>query len=238
MSIILFLFALICVYSMKIMPVKEFNNGYISKNDTTAVKGIFVFMVFLSHFTQYYKMSTAFDNPYKALKTFLCQLIVVVFLFYSGYGIFESIKRKGSEYIKSFPTKRCLKVLLHFDIALVLFLIYGLATGKKIKLLTFILSLIGWESIGNSNWFIFVIVVQYLIVFVAFLIFKKNNPAAIITTTVLSVAFIIFLSKFKATYWYDTALCLPAGMWYSFFKDKIEKFVMKNNITYCITFAL
>lgn len=238
MFIILMCFALVCVYSMKIMPVKEFNTGYISRDDSTAVKGIFVFMVFISHFTQYYHMSTAFDNPYKALKVFLSQLIVVVFLFYSGYGVFESIKRKGSGYIKSFPVNRCLKVLFHFDIAILIFLAFGFAMGKTYKPVKILLSLIGWESVGNSNWFIFVIVVLYLLVFISFSIFKKNNLAGIIATTLLTVAFIIALAQFKDTYWFDTALCLPAGMWYSYFKDKIEKLVMKNNVTYLITAAV
>jgi hypothetical protein len=31
--------------------------------------------------------------------------MVVPFLFYSGYGIFEQVKKKGNGYIGSFPKK-------------------------------------------------------------------------------------------------------------------------------------
>lgn len=43
-----------------------------------------------------------------------------VFLFYSGYGIMESIKNKGEKYISTVPKKRILNVLVNFDIAVLI----------------------------------------------------------------------------------------------------------------------
>lgn len=40
------------------------------------------------------------------------QLIVVMFLFYSGYGVMESVRSKGTAYIKSIPFKRVLSTLV------------------------------------------------------------------------------------------------------------------------------
>lgn len=232
MFLILVAFSWVCIYGMKFAPVKGFNDGYLSRNDTTAMKGIFVFMVLMSHFTQYYHMSTAFDNPYKWLKSNSGQLVVVMFLFYSGYGIFESLKKKGPEYIKTFPKNRCLKTLLHLDIAVIIYLVLDLIIGQKVTVVKFLLSLIAWDEIGNSNWFMFTIIVQYLIVYAAFMVFKKNKIPALITVTALSVAFMIVMSELKESWWYNTALCLPFGMWFSYLKDNIQKLVMKNNITY------
>ena len=48
--------------------------------------------------------------------TKLEQLMVTMFLFYSGYGVMESIKRKGDDYIKSFPKKRILTTLINLFI--------------------------------------------------------------------------------------------------------------------------
>ncbi len=240
MFIFLILLSWICIYGMKISPVKEFNQNYMSRDNTTAIKGIFVFLVFMSHFIQYYEMSTVFDNPYKLVRTFLGQLVVVMFLFYSGYGIYESVKRKGTDYIKSFPTQRVLKTLLHLDLAVMLFFILNLITGKAMTIEKVLWSLIGWKNIGNSNWFMFTILVLYIVIYVAFMIFKKHKVLALVFTTVLTVVYIIIMREgFKlAAYWYNTSLCLPLGLWYSFFKEKIEKFVMKNNITWFITTAV
>lgn len=238
MFIILTAFILVCVYGMKFAPLKGFNENYLSFADTTAVKGIFVFLVFISHFTQYYQMSTAFDNPYKLLKAILGQLIVVMFFFYSGYGIIESVKKKGSGYIKTFPKNRCLKTLLHLNIAVLLFLIFDLIIGQKVTLYKFVFALIGLESIGNNNWFIFTITVMYLLIFISFTIFKKNKLPVICIVTLMSVVFVVVMMRLKDDWYYNTVLSMPAGMWYSYFKDKIEKFVIKNNFTYLLVCAV
>lgn len=235
MFLILVAFSWVCLYGMQLAPLKGFNEGYLSRSDTTAVKGIFVFMVFMSHFTQYYQMNTAFDNPYKWLKSNSGQLVVVMFLFYSGYGIYESLKRKGADYIKTFPVNRCLKTLLHLDIAVIIYLIFDLIIGQKVTAVNFLLSLVAWKGIGNSNWFMFAIIVQYLLVYIAFTIFRKHRIPALITVTVLSIAYIVVMQQVKESWWYNTALCLPLGMWYSYFRDGIQKLVMKNNLTYILT---
>lgn len=46
------------------------------------------------------------------------------------------------------------------------------------------------------------------------------------------------MSRFKESYWYNTALCLPIGLWYSYLKEYFEKVITKNNITYLLIFAL
>ena len=239
MAAFLVILLLVCVYGMKIYTLKEFNTGYLSKNNTTAVKGVFVFLVFMSHFIQYYPVSDAYDTPYKAVRLFLGQLVVVMFLFYSGYGIYESVKKKGSGYIKSFPVNRFLKTLLHLDIAVLLFVIRNLIMDKPMKLANVLWSFIGWKNIGNSNWFMFTILILYFAVYLSFLIFRKKNVWALVLTTVLTIVYVVVMANVikVANYWYNTALCLPLGMWYSFLKDRIEAGVMKNNIIYHITLA-
>lgn len=232
------IFALICVYSMELKIGKDFNKEYISLKHTTAVKGIFVFLVFVSHFLQYCSGSDEFAAVDNIMKKYTGQMIVVMFLFYSGYGIVESIKKKGADYVKSFPVQRCLKVLFHFDLALILFYIMGRCYGSQWDLKKILLSLIGWESIGNSNWFIFAIIVLYFIVFISFIIFRKNKLLATILATALTVGYIFLLRGVKEPWWYNTALCLPLGMWYSLGKEKIEAFVMKNNFFFWLTVAV
>lgn len=226
--------ALACVYGMKIFGFREFNKDYLSRDNTTAVKGIFVVLVFMSHFLQYYKMSGPFDVLYKEIRLFLGQLVVVMFLFYSGYGIYESIKRKGTSYVKSFPKNRVLKTLFHLDLAILIFFIRNLIMDIEMTVPKVLLSLIGWTSIGNSNWFMFAILVLYIIVYVAFLVFKKNKVLGIVATTALTVVYIILMKEFSGmdAYWYNTVLCLPLGMWYSCLKDKINAVMMKNDIIY------
>jgi len=87
------------------------------------------------------------------------QLVVCMFLFYSGYGIMESFKIKEN-YVNQLPKNRIFKTLFNFDFAVLIYmLLYVFFQHKEIGLKKVLLSFIGWESFGNSNWYIFSIFV-------------------------------------------------------------------------------
>jgi hypothetical protein len=214
--------------------ISDFNTKYLSKESTNAVKGIFVFLIFMSHFVPYCDTVVRFDNPYFMIKEWLGQTVVTMFFFYSGYGLLESIKKKGRDYVKGLPKNRILKILFHFDLAIVIFLIVNLIRGVEFNLSETLLALFGWESIGNSNWFIFAILVLYIFVYISFMIFKDRTVLAITSVTLMTVAYMIIfrVTKCKDYFWCDTVLCLTLGLWYSYFKSGIERFMMKKNIIY------
>ena len=82
----------------------------LSMRTTNALRGVFIMLVMLSHFKGYCSPYTAaVDVIGGRISTELGQLIVVMFLFYSGYGVCESIRKKGSGYVRSFPKNRVLK---------------------------------------------------------------------------------------------------------------------------------
>ncbi len=197
-----------------------------------------MFLVFLSHFTQYYPQTAEPGGMFYYVKHYSGQLIVTMFLFYSGYGIFESIKRKGTDYVRAFPKNRILKTVFHLDCAVLIYYIINLVLGIKFSLPRYLVSLIGWESVGNSNWFMFAVIIQYFIVYVSFIVFRKHRLPALIAVTVLAVVYMAVMSELKDSYWYNTALCLPIGLWYSYLKEFTEKVIIKNQITYWLIFAI
>lgn len=233
---------MLCLWRIKFAkPVLSgFNENYLAVDRTNAIKGLFILLVFLSHarncistLPQY--SSDPLNSFYDLFQDHLGQGVVVMFLFYSGYGVMESIKKKGSDYIHTFPKNRFAKTLLHFDIAVLLFVILDLCLGtlKDYSVLHVLLSFTGWESIGNSNWYIFAILILYLITYFAFKIFKNKTSKAVWLVTVLTVVYITVLALVgKDAWWFDTVLLYPLGMWYSVGKDKIETFVRKKPINY------
>ena len=202
---------------------------------TVSIKGVFVLLVFLSHFVQYVELNSFLDQGYFAVRDFLGQLIVTMFLFYSGYGILESIKRKKIDYINSIPKKRIFMLLFDFDLAILLFLLVKYLLGSVYQPKTILLSLIGWSSVGNSNWYIFAILITYLITYVAFKIFSEDYFKGILTVSLLSVLYIAIIQNFKPLYSYNTILCYAGGMWYSFYREKIELMVQKSRVRYLLS---
>ena len=136
---------------------------------------------------QYYTYTSEFDKLGGNVSRTLGQMIVVMFMFYSGYGIGESVKRKGMGYIKSFPKNRVLKTLLHFDVAILIYFILSLILELNYPSGQVALAFIGWTSIGNSNWYIFAVIILYVITWIAFSIFRKNKVAAAAGVTLLTV---------------------------------------------------
>ena len=100
MTLILLIFFCLCITGVR---VDFFNRDYISRDTTIQINGIFVFLVFLSHFAGYLDHEYPLNFIYMNVRGFFGQLVVTTFLFYSGYGILTSINQKKEAYIRTIP---------------------------------------------------------------------------------------------------------------------------------------
>ena len=229
MNILIIILFLLCLYGIKF---RKFHSDYINKESSDAIKGIFTIIILYSHLRSYLPKATDDNSSYLfyLVINLLGQLMVVMFLFYSGYGILESYGHK-KKYLSNFLTHRVLKTLLTFDYAVVLFVILALVLEKDYSLYTYVMSFTAWENIGNSNWFVFDIIILYLIAFIGLRFHSKFH---ININVLVSVLYIItfFLIAFlyytkQSSYWYDTVLAFPTGMLFSIYKDKFESMTKK-----------
>lgn len=216
------------LYKSKI-NIKDFYYDYLSKDKTSFVKGIFVILVFYRHCSTYTSLNHIIDKPIICIDAFLSQSIVSMFLFYSGYGIYEQIKVK-EKYIKTFFKRRFLPILFDFAIAIISFLIINIFIKKitNYSLKTILLSFIGWDSIGNSNWYMFVTFLIYLFVIIAFNIYKRNYNKSIFCIILFTFIYSVIIIKIKPQHWMNTSFCFPLGMLFSYYKKDIEKKIMNN----------
>jgi membrane-bound acyltransferase YfiQ involved in biofilm formation len=198
------------------------DNRHLSKDQTCAINGLFVLLVFLRHTVDYIPMGR-WDGIFAHINKELDQLIVVPFLFYSGYGIMRSIQSKGKSYVRSIPKNRIFKVWYHFAIAVGLYWVLSLFLHKNYAPLRVALSFTGWDSIGNSNWYIFATLWMYVFTWLAFTLLPKRQTLAAAVTAALCVGYILVLQDLKGIWWYDTALVYPAGMLYGLYGEKLEK---------------
>lgn len=242
MIIFLLIIGALCLYKLK-LPVKKsidsgYDNGifsdYMSVEKTTSIKGIFILIVFLNHVVSYFTLEESFldQSYYIIVGKIIGQSMVSLFMFYSGYGVMLSIDKKGSDYVKSIPAKRFLKVLLHFDIAVLIYYIISIAMHKETGVIQLLVSLTGWESVGNSNWYIFDILVLYLITYISFTAARNNKKLGIILNIILCAAFVVLLKYTKDYWWYDTVFCYSVGMLFYYAKPKIESVFQSSKWMY------
>ena len=184
----------------------------LSRAQTQTVKGVFVAMVFFSHFCPYVSLDRWFDKPLAVCCSWFGQLMVVPFLFYSGYGVFEAAKEKGMSYVRSFPRKRILKTWVHFAMALVLFAVFdAFFAPSRLSVPALFSAMAAWTSIGNSTWFVFAILCAYLFAWAGFFLFRGDRPRALLFTAFLCVLYIAAVSRCKPSWWWDTILAFPLG---------------------------
>ena len=233
MILLLVLLAIVCLWRIQI---SGYHADYLSKESTTAIKGIFAALIFCSHIRGYITLSPAWWNTsYNTILDHLGQLTVVLFFFYSGYGIWESQKRKG-DYGKTFFKRRFLKILLHFDIAVLIFIVVQLLIPIHYSVRQYALCWVGWASVGNSNWFIFDILALYLIAQVALWVQNRWGQGGIPLTLGATVALWIAL-RFagKPAWWMDTILAFPLGMVVSSYKKELDGILSKPTVPYLMT---
>ena len=166
----------------------------------------------------------------------LKQNIVSLFLFYSGYGILESFKKKGNKYIKSLPIKSII-ILIKSEMILFIFLCNNILLGIKTSLINYLQAVIFRKSIGNSYWFSFTIIILYIHAFFSFFFIKKQSfiIIGIFLISIICIFHIYFVYTFyhpKQIISIDTVICFVIGFYYSFFKLYIDKIIMKNDIIY------
>lgn len=236
MVIFLLCLLIIMFYQVKFAPSHTFHKDYLSHKNTVLINGVFVILVYLSHSSAKCVLDGSLDGFYLLFKQHLLQLVVVTFLFYSGYGMCLSMMRKEN-YAHTLMTTRFPKLLLHFDIAIILYLIVQWGLGKTYSLTHILKAMIGWSSVGNSNWYIFVILLLYIFIAFAKSLNKQNNHW--LTVHIITLFVVIYISimvkKGMPTRFYNTILCFNLGMYYALAKEKIDDVVMKNDIVYaCI----
>jgi hypothetical protein len=226
MDFVIFAWAAISLWKCRFR--KGMFQDYMMPSSTAAVNGIFVILVFLRHFSSYITYGE-YDQLFAVANSFLDQLLVTTFLFYSGYGVMISIITK-EHYIENIP-KRFLKVLIHFDIAIVFYIVIWLLRGDNLSISDVAKALIAWKSVGNSNWYIFAILCLYGFTFISGYICKNRRLAFILCVFVWCFAYIIALRFIgKSVYCYDTVLCYPVGMLYAYYAERINQYLFSKHI--------
>lgn len=235
MLIIYFVITLLMLCSISFCR-NGFHDGYLSKEQTNSIKGFFIVVVFCRHIAPYladsgYDFSMLGDSLFRWIDGRIGQLLVVMFLFYSGYGVMESIKNKGEIYIDSIPHRRLITTLLNFDVAVGIFLVVDICLGIHYETKDIVLAFTGWKSIGNSNWYIFVILCCYFSTYLTYKIFARiNNNRSLIgggNLLIIICIYVVLVLK-KQGYWYDTIFSYPLGIYFSLYKNEIENVLKRN----------
>lgn len=200
------------------------------KEKTAQINGVFTAIIFLDHFSQYIDESTA-GILHPLWLRFFSSVLVIPFLFYSGYGVMMSLRKNGETYIRSFPRNRIFPTYLHFVCAVLLYMLLNIILGSPYSVGQNILALVGWDNIGNSNWYIFSILALYIGFYISCCFFKGKWWRMCLCMSILISAYAILMHfAGKEGLYYNTAPAFLCGMIYAHYKTQIENFLQRKSI--------
>lgn len=216
--------ALIVLLLWKAKPAKhnEWNNEFMSKEQTKALLGFCSVIIIFHHISQ--KTCAPWlpdDVRVHGLDFFLNigYLIVSLFFFCSGYGLFKSHKAK-EHYFDNFFINKAIPILLMSFISGALFFIARFLKKVPFSFNT-IFSIGGPSMLNGYGWYVIMILVLYYLFYLGFRK-AKTDTNGIIVVAIGTVALVIFCDYFiYETWWYNTIHLFLIGIIFAANEDKL-----------------
>ena len=247
MIIFLVLLGVLCLWGMKFTGFRE---DYLSKRQTDSLKGIFAFLIYMSHVRAHIPLNGTADMLYSAVFTRLGQMTVVPFLFYSGYSIIWNIQNKP-KYMEGFLQNRIAKLLLDFNLVVIVYGVYNCCKGVVFPIESYLLAWCGWKSLIGGGfedvWYIFDVFLLYTATFAAYWCvlrhFTKRHHENLLPffaiVFLFSIGLVVTLSLFgKDEYWYNTLMAYSFGMLYGIYKQNIDNILQRNWVYFVAIFGV
>lgn len=204
---------------------KTWNEKYWDKDECKALRGIAAIGIILHHLAQ---KTAAPWVPAEYLRhgldpfVNLGYILVGIFFFCSGYGLYLSLKAKP-DYLTGFIGKHFRPIVFCYVISnCIFYLVGGVYSGY--------------------NWYIYAILYMYLAFFLCFKFCKKERTAVILLT-LSAVLYIVFCDFFVIGTWcYNTIGILVIGLLFAKYRESIveklrQRYVMQLVIMFAVTAA-
>ena len=221
---------LILFIGSKVSKKSEFNEEWNSISETKAIQGIMALCIVCHHCAQQTCVEwLESGNIVHGLDFFSNTgfLFVSVFLFWSGYGLYKSLKNKP-RYFNKFVKKRIFPIWLPYFISCFLYTFVRIYILKEKMIIPYLITnLTGITNGYTSAWFVQAIIVFYILFYVSFKHSRYDVDAiiyvwiGIVFWTILGLLVDhndIFLC---GQWWYNSALLFPIGISFAKYEDKI-----------------
>lgn len=233
MLIIVAVLAVILICGIKVSKIGEWQEKPLSLENSKAIQGFAALAIIIHHLSQ----ELATKAGALTLFSELGVLFVGVFFFFSGYGLYTSLKTKEN-YLKGFLKKRLVTILVPFYICILVFVLCACLKGESFSPLQLLSTLSGWYLINTHMWYIVEIAVLYLAFFIIYSLIKNRKVATGVLTLsviVLTIGSLLlghgadYACKywFMGEWWYNTTLTFILGVLISQNEEKISHIARK-----------
>lgn len=228
---------------------RSFNDDFLSVERCQALNGIAILTVFARHVVHLgvmrmgYDMKGFGDEQYYQVSMLLQQLLVVTFLFFSGFGVMEQFKKRGDAYVDGFPKKRLFVTWANFAVAIACYAVVNLAFGTGVTADRILLAFTCYKDIGNPVWYVFCILWCYAATWLSLFAMRKlrvDAKFAWLWIGGFSLAYcaLVHWDRPNMTWWYDTVMVYPLGVFASIHRERLFGFIRRHYAACLVAFAL
>lgn len=225
LDIVFLAFAVLLLWGIRIRHFNEASFDYLSREQSTPIRGCAALAVVLHHFSQ--------NVPYGALFCMFTRagvLAVGLFFFYSGYGLMHQYKTKDN-YAASFFRHRLPSVLIPYLIVVGMWCAAYLVHDRSIaSVVNRILEIKDGTTIIPYSWYVFVILALYIVFGITIKYAARKREKKPLLTIIVATAFcciwivVSTLIGFGG-WWNNSCLCFVLGMIWNHYQEKINHFL-------------
>ena len=171
------LIILLLLWKVKIADKGAFYDDYFSLSQTKCIQGLCLVMIMLHHCSQ--KLCEPGSVPEQfvkhGLEPFLGigYLMVSIFFFCSGYGVYRSYKDKEN-YFEDFFFKRLVPIVLVLCISSYCFMYAIIEQGMPISIEN-PMKIFGPSTWNPYSWYVYAIIICYVLFYIGFKYFKNDH---------------------------------------------------------------
>lgn len=198
------------LFGGKIYKKGQWNDEFLTLQQTKYIQGFVAVCIMLHHVGQETCASWQSYELRPGLELFveIGYLLVSVFLFYSGYGLFKSYKEKEN-YLQGFIVKRIVPIIIAFYTSAWIYTIVRVLMHEQIDARQMIFYLIGIKMANPFTWYIIVMPFFYLIFYISFKFMKSDGMK------ITGVIVFVFAYTFMGTCINHNDYLMTGEWWYN-----------------------
>ncbi len=161
-------------------------------------------------------------------------MLVGLFLFCSGLGLYRSLKSKP-DYLKGFFRRRILPIIIAYYLSEFIYTGIRLLMGEKMNLTTILWYLSGLHMANFNAWYVVVIPFFYLVFWAAFRFCKREGTAiawVFLFTLAYTAAGALIDHQddwwMRGEWWYNSIILFPLGLLFGKFEKQVTGFFKKG----------
>ena len=237
MNFFLLILILLMFHGAKFAPA-GIHEDYLSREHALNLRGVFTIIIVMTHYMLYFPYTNPGNEQFTYVWTFLDQLVVVVYLFFNGYGTVLSVEKKGWPYARNLLIHKLPDTWLKYALVTCLVLAVHSFMQLKYTLGSVLMAFTGWHHFYHDDqWYVVMILFMYALFFLAYLPLRRHSGEKALkictgVAAVLCCGLIFVISRKKDYYWYNTMPAMLLGMGWALYHRPVEKLLERSGALY------